>query len=270
MDFQQDFKGKVVIVTGAGGGLGGEVARQFAKAGAKVTVADFDVQNGLKVVKALKAMGSEAIFVEVDVTKEESCIAMVDATVKAFGGVDILVNNAGKGGPHVGYPLTRIQSEDWDISFQVNVRGTFFCVKAVYNIFMKQKHGKIVSLSSIAGKAGDPALPHYSSAKAAIINMSQAYAKEMGPYNINVNVVCPGLIYTPIWESLGSKLAESLPTVYPNMTARQVFEDSVKKKIIMKREQTEEDVAYAVLFLASEAAKNITGQALNVDGGAVM
>jgi NAD(P)-dependent dehydrogenase (short-subunit alcohol dehydrogenase family) len=270
MDFQQDFKGKVVIITGAGGGLGREMALKFAEAGAKVTVADVDVKNALKVVEDIKALGSEAIFAETDVSREESCVAMVEATIKAFGGVDILVNNAGKGGPHVGYPLTRIEEEDWDISFKVNVRGTFFCVKSVYNIFMQQKHGKIVNLSSIAGKAGDPALPHYSSAKAAIINMSQAFAKEMGPNNINVNVVCPGLIYTPIWESLGSKLAESLPSAYPNMTARQVFEASVEKKIIMKREQTAEDIAYAVMFLASDAAKNITGQALNVDGGAVM
>jgi NAD(P)-dependent dehydrogenase (short-subunit alcohol dehydrogenase family) len=268
MDFRDEFAGKVAIVTGGASGIGKAIALGFGKAGAKVVIADKNVPEGEKTLTEMKEKGLEAIFVETDVTSEEAVKAMVDTALKTFGGIDILVNCAGKGGPHVGMPLTRVEKVDWDTSYTVNLLGTFYCCKAVYDIFVKQKHGKIVNISSIAGKTGSPFLPHYSAIKAGIINFTQALAKELAPYNINVNCICPGLIYTPLWESLGSLLASNLPNIYPNKSPREVFLTTVEHSVPLKREQTPEDIANLTLFLCSEAARNITGQAINVCGGA--
>jgi NAD(P)-dependent dehydrogenase (short-subunit alcohol dehydrogenase family) len=193
---------------------------------------------------------------------------MIKTTLDTYGKLDILVNNAGKGGPHLGYPFTRTEKIDWDTSYEVNVRGTFYACKAVYNLFIKQGHGKIINMASISGKTGSSVIPHYSAAKAAVINLTQALAREMAPYNINVNAVCPGLIYTDIWAGLGTMIGENFPGLYPNMTSREVFLANIEKNVPMKREQTVDDIANAVMFLCSEAARNITAQALNVCGGA--
>ncbi|MDD4783767.1 MAG: SDR family NAD(P)-dependent oxidoreductase [Syntrophaceticus sp.] len=267
-DFRDDFEGKVVIVTGAASGLGEATALGFGNAGAKVVVADKKAEEGSKVSSKIKEMGTDSIFVETDVTCEDSIKNMIDKTLSSFGGLDILVNNAGTGGPHLGNPFTRTEAIDWDTSYKVNVRGTFYCCKAVYDMFIKQRHGKIINLASIAGKTGDPTIPHYSASKAAVINLTQNLARELAPYNINVNCVCPGLIYTPIWKGLGYMMGKTYPEQFPNMSPREVFLANIDKLVPMKREQTAEDIANAVLFLCSEAAKNITAQALNVCGGA--
>lgn len=267
-DFREDFAGKIVIVTGAASGLGRATALGFGNAGAKVVVADKKAEEGNKVSSEIKEKGTESIFVETDVTSEESVKNMIDTVLNTFGGLNILVNNAGTGGPHLGKPFTRTEAIDWDTSYKVNVRGTFYSCKAVYDMFIKQGHGKIVNVASIAGKTGDPVIPHYSASKAAVINMTQTLARELAPYNINVNCVCPGLIYTPIWKGLGYLLGKTYPEEYPNMNPREVFLANIDKLVPMKREQTEEDIANAVLFLCSEAAKNITAQTLNVCGGA--
>lgn len=186
---------------------------------------------------------------------------MVQATLNTYTDLDVLVNNAGRTGFHQGNPIIQTDESDWDMSFKVNLRGTFFCTKAVYNLFKEQRRGKIVNIASQAGKYGDGSLPHYSASKAGIINLTQSTAKELAPYNVNVNAVCPGYIFTPMWEGL-KDYAKSL-----GMTTHDLFAAYCKKTVPMQRELYPEDIANAVLFFASEAARNITSQAINVDGG---
>lgn len=267
MDMRDEFTGKTVIITGAASGLGKATALGFGKAGAQVVVADLNEEQGQAVVKEIEGLGSKAVFTKLDVTCEDSVKNLIGTTLKTCGVIDILVNSAGKGGPHLGSPFTKTEKIDWDTSYEVNVRGTFFCCKAVYDLFIKQGHGKIINMSSIAGKTGDPRIPHYSASKAAVINLTQTLARELAPYNININAVCPGLIYTPIWQGLGWLIGKTYPEQYPGMNPREVFLANIDKLVPMKREQTPEDIANAVMFFASEAACNITGQTLNVCGG---
>jgi NAD(P)-dependent dehydrogenase (short-subunit alcohol dehydrogenase family) len=267
MNITYDFKGKVAIVTGSASGLGETTVRAFAKAGAKVVVADYNEEKGNAVCKSIQNSGAEAIFVKVDVTSQEPVDNLFKATLDAFGALDILVNNAGKGGPHLGNPLTRTDDFDWNTCYETMVRGTFHCCKASYNYFKEKKQGKIVNIASIAGYTGDPTLPHYSAAKAGIINFTQTLGRELAPFNINVNAVNPGIIYTPIWQGLAWLLGNTFPELYPNMKPREIFLANIDKFIPMKREQTPEDIANMVMFLAADEAKNITAQVINVDGG---
>ncbi len=270
MNFEDDFKGKSVIVTGAASGLGRDIALGFARAGARVTVADVDSEKGVSVVEEIKKTGTGAVFAGVDVGSEDQVKAMVDTALKAFGGVDILVNNAGHGGSNLGNPLTRVEVDDFDAAYNVILKGTFLCCRAVYDLFKGQGHGKIVNISSVAGRVGNTLFPQYSAAKSAVINFTQTLARELGPYNINVNCVCPGYIYTPMWERLGEGIKQYVPGIPPGATPRDIFLGVVRERTAMKREQTGDDVANAVMFLASGAARNITGQVLSVCGGTVM
>jgi NAD(P)-dependent dehydrogenase (short-subunit alcohol dehydrogenase family) len=267
MNITYDFKGKVVIVTGSASGLGEAMVHAFSKAGAKVVVSDLNEEKGNAVCKSIQDSGGEAIFVKVDVRNQESTDNLFKATLDAFGALDILVNNAGKGGPHLGDPLTRTEDIDWDTSYETILRGTFHCCKSSYNYFKEKKQGKIVNIASIAGYTGSSGLPHYAAAKAGVINFTQTLGRELAPFNINVNAVNPGIIYTPIWQNLAVVFGKNFPEVYKNMTPREIFLAVITKVIPMKREQTEADIANMVMFLASDEAKNITSQAINVDGG---
>jgi NAD(P)-dependent dehydrogenase (short-subunit alcohol dehydrogenase family) len=271
MNITYDFKGKVAIVTGSASGLGEAMVHAFSKAGAKVVVADYNEEKGNAVRKSIQDSGGEAIFVKVDVSDQEAVNNLFKATLDAFGALDILVNNAGRGGPHMGDPLTNTEDIDWDISYKIMVLGAFHCCKASYNYFKERKQGKIINIASIAGFTGDPPVPNYSAAKAGVINFTQTLARELAPFNINVNVVNPGFVYTSIWEGVAVALKKSQPELYANMTPLDIFRSNVLarpyKAIPMKREQTTEDIANMVMFLASDEAKNITAQAINVDGG---
>lgn len=267
MDFKDDFRDKVVIVTGASGGLGKETAIQFAKAGAKVVIGDLKTDLGEQTAELIQQQyGVDARFIRLDVTDFASVESLIQKTNEAFGKIDILVNSAGIAGK--GFkPFYTVEMSEWDNTYAVNVKGTVNCCKAVSKTFKAQKSGKIINIASIAGRKPTPGLMHYAASKAAVINLSQSMAAEMAKFNVNVNVVCPGWIWTPIYNEDDSikLLADKL-----GKTPREFFQGMVDQFCAIKREQTEADIAYAVLFLSSEAAKNITGQSLNIDGGAVM
>ncbi|MFC1884095.1 SDR family NAD(P)-dependent oxidoreductase [Thermodesulfobacteriota bacterium] len=266
MNFGDDFKEKSIIVTGSSGGLGKETALRFAAEGAKVVVCDVKTELGKETAGEIKESGGTAFFVELDVTEQASVEIMVKKSVEAFGGVDVLVNCAGVSGK--GFRnLSKIESSEWDMTYKVNLRGTAYCCKAVFEIFRKQKHGRIVNVASISGRMPTPGLTHYAASKAGVINLTQSLASEMARYSVNVNAVCPGWIWTPIYNESKplQELAEKMDT-----TPREVFLGMVERFCPLKREQTEEDIANVILFLASDASKNITGQSINVDGGAVM
>jgi len=268
MRFDDDFKDKIVMITGSGRGLGAEMAKLFAENGAHVVIADINEELANNTCEEIRKMGGKATGVKIDVSNQESVNAAVDYVVKTLGGLDVLVNNAGVGTTKIGPPLTNIPISDWQACLNINFMGTVFCCAAVLDLFKKQKHGKIVNISSIAGKSGQTSIPHYGASKAAIIHFTQSFAKEMAPYNVNVNCVCPGYIYTERWVSFGNKLKDLIAPNDEKVTGRDIFLAQIKKTTPLNREQTAKDIAETVLFLCSESARQITAQAINVDGGA--
>ena len=260
--------GKVAMVTGGGTGIGRAIALAMAREGADILVPDIQLANAEAVVGEVRALGRTAVAQQVDVTKESQIQTAIREGIQACGQIDILVNNAGVN-PGLGLPFTRQVEADWDKVFDVNVKSVFFTCKAIAPHFMERRAGKIVNIASIAGPLSSTTMPSYSVSKMGIITFTKIVAKELAPYNVNVNAICPGLLYTDMWKKIGEVIRETNPD-YADLTPRQMFEKRVEEWIPMKREQTPEDIGHAAVFLASEEARNITGQALMVDGGVVM
>lgn len=245
-----NLRDKVAIVTGAGQGIGRAIALTFASEGAHVAVAEKNPSTAEQVAGEISGLGVKVQMIQVDVTDEVQVDQMVQATLAAFGQIDILVNNAGTARHKF---FTQTTRQDWDIDFEVNLGGAVNCSKAVIQHMIDRRYGKIVSIASDAGKSGEARLVTYSAAKAGIIAFSKALAKEVGRYGINVNSVSPGTIETPLSMSL---LADNV--------------DQIIKSYAIRRLGKPEDVANAVVFLASDAAGFITGQSLSVNGGYLM
>jgi NAD(P)-dependent dehydrogenase (short-subunit alcohol dehydrogenase family) len=256
---------KTAIVTGGGRGIGKAIGMCLAEEGANIVLADIDLESAEKTAAEIEAMGRRSLVVRTDVTRRDEVQAMVVRTLDAFGRIDILVNNAGVVGERRGLPFTNLQEEDWDICYEVNLKGIFIVCKEVVPHLIEQQAGKIINISSIAGRQGEEPLPHYSASKAGTISFTQALAKELGRYNINVNCICPGLLWTPMWRQLeGMFTGDASPET---VERRAVFEAAVRRLTPLQREQTPEDIGKLAVFLASEDARNITGQSINVDGG---
>ena len=259
---------KVAIVTGGGGGMGRGICACLTREGADVVVSDLDVARAQETAAAAGQAGRRGLAVEGDVTSEEDCTEVVRQALDAFGQVDILVNNAGHFGSKLSLPFTTLTGDDWDENFAVNVKGPFFMCKAVAAHMMERRSGKIVNISSISAKRDPVFLPTYAAAKNALLNLTRVVAKDLGPYNVNVNAVLPGLVWTPFWERLAPMLAAQDPA-RAGQDPRAVF-DEVAGGAVLGRPQTPEDVGNLVAFLASEEARNITGQSIHVDGGIAM
>ena len=256
------------MVTGGGTGIGRAIVLAMAREGADILVPDIQLANAEAVIGEVRALGRTAVAQQVDVTKESQIQTVIREGIRACGQIDILVNNAGVN-PGLGLPFTRQVEADWDKVFDVNVKSVFFTCKAIAPHFMERRAGKIVNIASIAGPLSSTTMPSYSVSKMGIITFTKIVAKELAPYNVNVNAICPGLLYTDMWKKIGEVIRETNPA-YADLTPRQMFEKRVEEWIPMKREQTPEDIGHAAVFLASEEARNITGQALMVDGGVVM
>jgi NAD(P)-dependent dehydrogenase (short-subunit alcohol dehydrogenase family) len=247
-----DLKNKVAIITGARRGMGKADAILLAQEGAKVVVSDISLEDCQKVVDEIKKNGGEAMALQCDVSKQKEVEKMVAETIKKFGRIDILVNNAGilqfK-------PFVDISEEDWDKIMNINLKGYFNCAKIAAKEMIKQKSGVIVNIASIVmGQVGIgmPNIVHYCASKGGIVAMTQALAIELAPYNIRVNAIAPGAIDTPMAQL--DCLDEKAKT--ENLS-----------QIPLKRFGCPEDIANAVLFLASEKSSYITGTVLVVDGG---
>lgn len=268
-------KNKVAIVTGGGGGLGQGICLCLAGAGARVVVSDLNLDFAQQTVKKIESAGGDAFSVQTDVRKREDCRRLVEVTVEKMGQLDILVCGAGVGGfvlqGDTGEPaiLENISEAEWDLTLDVNLKGVFLCNQAVTPVFKAQRRGKIINISSIGGRKGVDFIPHYCASKSGVIVFSQAVALQLAPFNINVNTVCPGVIWTPMWREGATALSYTYPE-FKGMEPEKIFEAMVAHMIPMKRAQTPEDIGNAVVFLASSEADQITGQAINVDGGAVM
>ncbi len=262
-------KDMIAIVTGGGGGMGGGICASLAREGADVVVADVNMEAAQRRVEELEKAGRRGLALESDITREDECEALVEAALHAFGRVDILVNNAGHFGENLGLPFTNQTAADWDANYHIHVKGPFFLCRAVAPHMMERKYGKIVNISSIAAQRDPQILPSYAAAKNALLSLTRCVAKDLGPYNVNVNSVCPGLVWTSFWHLLAPRIAAG-DADYAGMPARAVFDAYVKKNTPLQREQTPEDIGDLVAFLASDEARNISGQTINVDGGISM
>ncbi len=264
-----DLNGRVAVVTGAGRGIGRAIVEKMAEHGARVVVADVTIENAVRVADGIVEDGYEAEAIAVDVTRRSSVDRMTRGAVARFGQLDILVNNAGVIGARGWETRTTSNERDWDAIYAVNVKGVVNATAAAAKQMRKQRYGKIVNIASGAGRQGSPGNPPYHVSKAGVISLTQSSALELAPHNINVNAICPGLLWTPMWERIASRQT-NLDEASQGLTPRQAFERVVADRIPLGREQTPDDIGYLAVFLASDLAQNITGQSINVNGGSRM
>jgi 2-hydroxycyclohexanecarboxyl-CoA dehydrogenase len=243
-------KDKVAIVTGGGQGIGRAIALELAGEGAKVCVADLNPETAQKTAAEIMAMQKEAIAVKTDVTDLGQCEAMVKETIAAFGSVDIIVNNVGWDKME---PFMNSEPATWDKVIAINLRGPINCFRAVLPAMIERKYGRIVSISSDAGRVGSSGEAVYSGAKGGIIAFSKTVAREVARYGITVNCVAPGPTDTPLFAAV----AGDNPAIA----------EGLKKAIPLRRLAQPEDIAGAVGFFASDKASYVTGQVLSVSGG---
>jgi len=265
------FEGKVAIVTGAAHGLGASHALSFAREGANVVVTDIcqdlpEARYGMgqeqemnSVVKEIKGMGRRAIGIRCDVSKAKDVESMVQRAVAEFGKIDILVNNAGI--PFVATAIWDVTEEAWDRTVDIMLKGTYLCSKYVLPHMIEQKYGKIVNTGSI-GSRGQRHNAPYSAVKAGIQVLTLAMAKDVGEYNINVNCVSPGCVYTPMMRGACKDAAPDM-----GIPEDQLYAAICKQYHVLGREIVAQDISNAVLFLCSEEARNVNGHVLFVDGG---
>ena len=260
---------KVVMVTGGAGGLGEGIAKVLAQRGADVAVADIDLHGAEEVTRQLARYGHKARAYRADVTSRDRLQETVGTILAEFGCIDVLVNVAGVIAATGFEDTVTSREEDWDVTFTVNVKGTVLASEVVAEHMMKRGAGKIVNIASHAGRGGGSGGGAYGASKAAVIHLTQSFALELAPHSINVNVVCPGTIWTPMWERIAERDRRNDPKK-ASLTGRQIFDQAILERCPLKREQTPEDIGKAVAFFASDDAFNITGQSLNVNGGTRM
>ncbi len=242
-----DLSGQMALETGASGGIGRAIAIQLSRAGAKIACVARSVENLNETAATIIQSGGTAEVLPCDVTDGGQVGKLVETVVEKWGKVDILVNNAGITRDTL---IPRMSDEDWDDVINTNLRSVFLLTRAVSRPMMQKRYGRIINISSVSGLIGNPGQSNYSASKAGVIGITRSVAKELASRKVTVNAVCPGFIATEMTDALGD-----------------VVLDEVKKRIPVKRLGQADEIASAVLFLASGAAAYITGQTLTVDGG---
>jgi meso-butanediol dehydrogenase / (S,S)-butanediol dehydrogenase / diacetyl reductase len=252
---------QVALVTGAGQGIGKAAALALAAAGANAVVTDINGASLEQTAAAIMATGRRVLAIQADVGNIRDIDRMVSEAVATFGKIDVLVNTAG---------VTRrahimeLTEDDWDRIFRVNAKGVFFCLQRVAREMIPRRRGCIVNIASIAGK-GFPGTSNaiYAASKGAVISLTKTAAQQLGPHNINVNAVCPGIVRTALYAEMVREIAETEGTSVEEIERRGTH------SVPLRRANEPEDIAAMIVFLASPGASNITGQAFNVDGGLV-
>lgn len=250
---------KVAIVTGGALGLGRAIALALAAEGAQVVVADIKEEEAKQVVAQVERDGGKALAIKVDVGKGDQVQAMVNEVVQECGRIDILVNNAGVVGPQG--PWAELTEEGFDFVVEIDFKGLYLCAKAVTSHMIAQKGGKIINIASCAGKTGEECNGVYSASKAAVVNMTQSMAFELGRHNINVNAVCPAAMDTDLMEKVYRERS-----AYFGLEPEDLRE-KIKSSFCLPGDLTVEDAANVVVFLASDKTNMMTGQAINITGG---
>ena len=277
---------KVAIVTGGGTGIGQGICLCLAEEGADIAVVDVNQENAEHVAEEITRLGQRAAAIIADVTESQAVNRAVTETLESFGRIDILVNNVGgearfyQEKPGESY----LEEKEWDDTIRLNLKTTMLMCQAVMPHLIQQKSGKIVNIASIGGRppwgrgrgsggmggrgAEFSPMMSYGVAKAGVIQFTMTLALQLAEFDINVNCLCPGILYTPLYERSAPRRIQATPGA-EEMTPRQFFNRYVVPMVPLQREQTPEDIGRAVVFFASEDARNITGQTLNIDGGMV-
>lgn len=243
--------GKVALITGGAKGIGQKITEEFAKCQAAVAINYSGSEQAAKeLAKTINDNGGKALIYQCNVADFEASKAMVEQVIKDFGRIDILVNNAGITKDNL---MLRMSEQEFNAVIDVNLKGCFHCMKHVTRPMLKQKYGKIINISSVVGLHGNAGQVNYSASKAGIIGMTKSLAKELGAKGICVNAIAPGFIETEMTDALSDEIKEKLKVQIPLGTLGNV-----------------QDIANAAAFLASDAARYITGQVISVDGGMSM
>jgi meso-butanediol dehydrogenase/(S,S)-butanediol dehydrogenase/diacetyl reductase len=268
-----DLEGKIAMITGAGSGIGAGIAKVLSERGATLALCDL---NGESVENTSNSLSKDILHDSVDVTNIKDIENFRDKILDVHGTIDILVANAGVIGAKGFSERKNYSKNDWADTFDVNVMGMVNSADAIVEIMKEKKYGKIINIASHGGRKprglgdmyrGNVQTPYLVS-KSAAIQYTHLLAIELGSYNINVNAVCPGVIWTPIWEAIAVNHIEQNPNL-KNMSPKEVFDEfAVKARTPLGRAQTAKDIGKTVAFFASENSSEITGQALNVNGGA--
>jgi NAD(P)-dependent dehydrogenase (short-subunit alcohol dehydrogenase family) len=265
--------GKLAIVTGGARGIGAGIGKCLADAGARVALLDLD---GEQAEKTAAGLATPSIGLACDVAIEGEVAKAVALVIERLGGLDILVNNAGAGRGPLDPTTTRPTSgggsvrdmgqDSWDEQLAQNLRTTFVTTKAAIPHLIARGGGTVVNIASIAGQSASPTLPAYAAAKAGVISLTRSMALDLARDDIRVNAICPGFLWTRAWEGLATGMRMSIPQ-FADREPRDIFLEVVKNGVPLRREQTPEDIGNLAAFLASDGARNITGQAIAVDGG---
>ena len=254
-----EFEDKIAIITGAGQGIGRGLALRFAREGCHIAAVDVNLEGAKKVIDEVKGLGRDGLAIKSDVTNSSQVADMVGSVMGKFGHVDILINNAGVLKSHF---IADFPEEDWDFVINVNLKGAFLCIKEVAKVFVRQKSGVIINISSKSGKTGGLWNHAYCASKFGAIGLAQCVALDLAPYGVRINSICPGnVMETPLWDLLDDQYAKKL-----KMTPEEVRKYYIDK-VPLKRECRIEVVANLAVFLASDKSSYMTGQAINVTGG---
>ncbi len=258
--------GRHAVDTGGAMGLGAGVASMLAEQGARITLLDRDATSARRQAAEMSARNLTVCAMVCDVAEQPSVDQAIESAREQHGPVQILVNCAGIAAPP-GMPYTNNTGDDFDRTMAINVKGMFHTAKACHDDLVGSAAGRIVNLSSITGVISEPLVAVYCATKAAVISLTKVLARDLAPHLVTVNAVCPGFIRTPMWNDLAKVMASAEGSANPAADAAGVFEQRVKTHVPMGRPQSALDVAAMVVFLCSDAAANITGQVIRVDGG---
>ncbi|TAK36392.1 MAG: SDR family oxidoreductase [Chloroflexota bacterium] len=255
MSYDLKLKDKVAIITGGGQGMGRAIALTLGGTGMHVVVADKNSTTAEQVAGEVRALGVQALPMHVDVTDQLATERMVQTTLERFGQIDVLVNNAGF---ITWKKFADLTPEEWQLNIDVNLNGVFYCTRATIGHMIQRRAGRIINISSDSAKVGEAGTGAYAAAKAGVMTLTKVLARELGRYDITVNAICPGMVDTPM--AAGTPLGQLSPEKRAQM---------IKLSFPLGRVAQPQDIADTVLFLASDGAKYITGQAISVDGGYV-
>lgn len=259
-----DLSGKTALVTGGGQGIGRGIVTVLADQGANVVIADIQTSAADKLAEELAHLGRKLLVVQLDVTKQDSATAAAELAIKQMGQLDILVNNAG-----IASVPGADEETNWQATFAVNVMGAVHCCAAALPHMKEKRYGKIINIASMAGHAARRSGGAYGVTKAGVLRYTKGLAYEMASFNINVNAICPGALWTPFQQG-GFERRKAENPALADVDPYKEFEERYAEIIPMGRPQDPIDIGRSVAFLASDDSSNITGQCLHVDGGAVL